>query len=156
MLLITLLGFLIPGMSASLALTPEALTRGHVWRLVTNVLDQAQVLSLLFTVVVLATQGPMLESKMGSLRYLLQTCTWAAMINVSFVLVAVRPRRGVGRHSSMTLRPAPSDEAAPQAVPSAHPSALPLRRHSSPPSPRLRGATSQCAASPPPLACGPC
>lgn len=76
-------------MNAALALTPAAFTKGHLWRLVTSLIDQGQFFALLFVILMLALQGPSTERGMGSLRFLMSIVIFGIVVNICYATVAV-------------------------------------------------------------------
>ena len=87
---VTVLGLLVPTLGIWMSLTPEALTRGQLWRFITAVPYQGGLLALIFVVLMLVTQAPHLESELGSLRFLTRASSWGLLINVVWAGLTVR------------------------------------------------------------------
>ncbi len=86
---------LLAGGSAYLGLEPyAAVLEGQVWRFFTAFFDQGGVFTLLFVLLMLATQMPAQEIRMGSVPFLLHLFTIGMLVNVLYVTLAVSGKKG--------------------------------------------------------------
>ena len=86
----SLIGFLIPGFDETFSLSPDAFTRGELWRLVTALPYQGNLLALVFLLLMLVLQAPKIEESMGSARFIVQVATFGFLVNVFYCAITVR------------------------------------------------------------------
>ncbi len=90
---ITLISSLAGG-SSYLSLTPvDVLGSGEVWRLLTSFFDQGGIFTLLFVLLMLATQMPAQEYRMGSLPFLFHFLTIGTLINLLYITLSVSTKK---------------------------------------------------------------
>ena len=78
------------GLSAWTRLVPVAATRGlQLWRLATALLDQGQFFTLLFVLLLLATQMPAHEIRQGSLAFLAHLASTGLLVNCLYAALAM-------------------------------------------------------------------
>ena len=95
-----IVGMLIPPIGAFMTEDQSTLLGGHVYKLVTSLFFPGGLLTLLVVMLMVMTQGPAVEAKLGSMRFLLLTLSLGMLINLVYAGIAVRGRGGDSLFSS--------------------------------------------------------